>query len=64
VDLDDLLERNPCLATPASLMESMNRAYRKATALAARDTRLQRETFPKQCPFTLEEVLPPEEESE
>ena len=56
-----VLEDNPSLATRDSLTESLMRAYRKARLVAAQETQLPPGTFPPECPFTLEEVLPPEE---
>jgi hypothetical protein len=60
-NLRDVLDDNPSFAATAALTESVRRAYRRARLYAAQETHLDLDTFPKECPFTLDEVLPPEE---
>ncbi len=61
IDLRALLNRNPSLATDRALNDLMHETYRRARIGAARETHLDSDTFPKECPFTIDEVLPPEE---
>jgi hypothetical protein len=58
LEIRSVLENNPSLARPEVLAELIQRTYRKAASRAALDTELPRDSFPKQCPFTLEDVLP------
>lgn len=55
IDLYDLLEENPSLKP--YLQEAIQRAYRKAVALAAGETNLPDNTFPSDCPYAFEQVL-------
>jgi hypothetical protein len=38
-------------------LEVLPKAYSRAAKLAARETRLSEESFPNECPFTLDEIL-------
>lgn len=55
IDLYDLLEENPSLKP--YLQEAIQRAYRKAVALAAGETNLPDNTFPSDCPYAFEQIL-------
>jgi hypothetical protein len=55
MDTLDLLEENPSLQP--YLLEGLQKAYRKAVALAAGETDLPDRTFPDHCPYTLEQIL-------
>lgn len=54
-DLGDLLEQSPSLRR--RLPPSLSKAYRRAATLAEVETGLSGAVFPKQCPFTTEQVL-------
>ncbi|MGI9279752.1 MAG: DUF29 domain-containing protein [Endozoicomonas sp.] len=51
----DTLSENPGLKTP--LPELYDRAYKKAVALAVKQTGLPKNTFPKECPWIYEQVM-------
>jgi hypothetical protein len=55
MDTLDLLEENPSLQP--YLLEGLQKAYRKAVALAAGATDLPDRTFFNHCPYTLEQIL-------
>lgn len=55
LDVAELLEENPSLKP--YLPEALQTAYVKGLALASGETNLPRKTFPKNCPYTLEEIL-------
>jgi hypothetical protein len=55
MDTLDLLEENPSLQP--YLLEGLQKAYRKAVALAAGETDLPDRTFPVDCPYTLDQIL-------
>jgi len=50
-----LLEDNPSLKT--ILAERLEKAYPQGVQLAVKETNLDEKTFPKNCPYTLEEIL-------
>ncbi|WP_414566227.1 MULTISPECIES: DUF29 domain-containing protein [unclassified Anabaena] len=54
IDTWELLTENPSLQP--YLQEMLQKAYFKATALAAGETNLPLKTFPPDCPYTLEEI--------
>jgi hypothetical protein len=51
----DLLEENPSFRP--TFEEIVAVAYRRAVAIVSRVTKLDRDTFPKDCPFTLDQLL-------
>ena len=55
MDTLELLEENPSLQP--YLLEGLQKAYRKAVALAAGETDLPDRTFPVDCPYTLDQIL-------
>jgi hypothetical protein len=55
LDIAEQLEESPSLRR--ELPDLLKRAYAKARLGAAKDTRLPLETFPAECPFSLEEML-------
>lgn len=55
IDILDLLAENPSLQP--YLMEGLEKAHRKAIALAAGETNLSERTFPQNCHYTLEQIL-------
>ncbi len=57
--IQEVLEDNPSLQS--RLAEATAKAYRRAVLLAMKETGLERSMFPNECPYTLEQILPPEE---
>lgn len=55
LDAGRILKDNPSLKPQAA--DILSAAYEKARLLAAADTGLDEETFPAQCPWTLEQAL-------
>ncbi len=55
IDIMDLLEDNPSLKP--YLEEALERAYKKAIALAVKETNLPNKTFPSQCPYIFTDIL-------
>lgn len=55
LELADLLEDNPSLKY--QLDQQFEKAYVKAVLFAVKETNLPKTTFPKESPFTLEQVL-------
>lgn len=51
----ELLEDSPSLQH--ELQNKLERAYKKAVLLAATDTGMNKNSFPKVCPFTLDKAL-------
>jgi hypothetical protein len=49
------LEMSPSLKP--YLPEALEKAYPKAVQLAHKETKLSKESFPKNCPYSLEEIL-------
>lgn len=49
------LKKNPSLKS--SLMEIFKEAYEDAIAYACKETGLEEETFPEECPWTQEEII-------
>jgi hypothetical protein len=56
IQLRDVLEENPSLATDDRVREAMGKAYRVARHSAVRETGLPLETFPVELPFSDEEI--------
>lgn len=54
-DLDDHLNDNRSLK--AQLLEAVQSAYHKASILAHGETGLPRQTFPINCPWTVEQIM-------
>jgi hypothetical protein len=50
-----VLEENPSLKP--KLSEVLKKAYKLARIAAAQETNLPEKTFPKECPWTLKEIL-------
>ncbi len=55
LDTMELLEDN--LSLKPYLEEALERAYKKATILAEKETNLPNKTFPTQCPYILTDIL-------
>ena len=55
LQLIDLLDESPSLKI--ILEERIKHAYEQATVIAARETGLIENTFPKKCPFSLKQAL-------
>lgn len=55
--LSDLLDENPSLGNPEHLLASLAKSYKYAVIAAQRETRMARDTFPIECPYTLENIL-------
>ena len=55
IALDDVLEDNPGLKP--RIGEALARAYRGARIEAARETKLDEERFPAQCPYSWDDVV-------
>lgn len=55
LDINDLLEDNSSLKP--YLEEAIEKAYLKGLELAVKETDLPRRTFPRDCPYALEEML-------
>lgn len=56
-DLADHLAENPGLKNPAILEKAMIRAWRGGRDLAIRESGLEAHYFPRDCPFTLDQLL-------
>jgi uncharacterized protein DUF29 len=54
--LRKVLRRNPGLRGEAKLREILNDAYQEARVAAARETRLNEERFPPDCPWTFQQA--------
>ncbi len=54
-EIIELIEDSPSLKY--ELNEKIERAYRRATLIASTETGMTKETFPKTCPFTLDDSL-------
>jgi hypothetical protein len=54
-ELQELLEDNPSLKPLLGDPEFIARAYQRAVNEAVKETGLQKETFPAECPFTYED---------
>lgn len=57
-ELEDDMEKKGVLRNHAE--ESLVAIYRKAVKYAARETNLPAETFPAECPWTLDQLLSPD----
>ncbi|MGG6286917.1 DUF29 domain-containing protein [Leptolyngbya sp. AN03gr2] len=55
LDINDLLEDNPSLKP--YIEEAIEKAYLKGVELAVKETDLSGRTFPRECPYALEEML-------
>lgn len=55
IELDDVLGDNPGLKP--RIAEAIARAYRKAKIEAARETGLDEERFPAQCPYSWDDIV-------
>jgi hypothetical protein len=55
VQIGGLLDRSPSLKS--SLVEKLDKAYPKSVKLAAKETGLEERIFPKECPYTLAQIL-------
>ena len=55
IKLSDLLEESPSLKHEIEL--KMEHAYKQSIIIAARETGLEEEKFPKKCPFSLAQCL-------
>jgi Domain of unknown function DUF29 len=55
VELDDVIDDNPGLKPRIS--EAIARGYRKARIEAARETGLDEDQFPPQCPYSWDEIV-------
>lgn len=55
IDITDLLEESPSLKH--ELNQKITMAYEKAILNAMEETKLSEKTFPKKCPFTLDQCL-------
>lgn len=53
----DLLDKNPCLGSQEHLRDSLVKSYKYAVIAAQRETRMARDIFPVECPYTLENIL-------
>ena len=53
-EIQDLLEDNPSLN---QLESKLSKAYNKAVLKAEKETNLPQKTFPKECPYNLEQVM-------
>jgi hypothetical protein len=54
VELDDVLDGNPGLKP--RIPEAISKAYRGALIEAMQETGLEKDRFPKQCPYEFEEI--------
>ena len=54
----ELIEESPSLKP--YLMEAVKSAYQKGLNLAAKETTLDYEDFPQECPYSLEQILNPD----
>lgn len=57
-EIEDVVEESPSLKPQQE--DRFRRAYRKARRLASDETGLPLETFPEDCPYTLEQAIDPE----
>ena len=55
LDITELLEDNPSLKS--YIEEAMHKAYLKGVELAVGETNLPNRTFPRECPYSLVEIL-------
>jgi len=55
IQLSDLLEESPSLKN--ALEEKINHAYEHAVVIAIKETALEEEIFPDNCPFSLKQCL-------
>jgi hypothetical protein len=55
IQITEQLEESPSLKN--TLHEGIGRAYPKAVTLAAKETGLSLEIFPKECPYRIEQLL-------
>ena len=55
MDINDLLEDSPSLRH--GMKEKISRAYQKARLQAEDETGIDKEQFPRNCPFSTEEIL-------
>lgn len=55
IDIAELLEDSPSLKS--HLAEKLQGAYEKARIKAEDETGIDQQSFPEQCPFTLEQIL-------
>ncbi len=54
-EIQDLLEDNPSLKH--QLETKLTKAYNKAVLKAEKETNLPQKTFPKECPYNLEQIM-------
>ncbi len=54
-DILDLLDENPSLKP--YLLEAVSKSYLGALKLALEETKLPRKIFPRECPYSLEQIL-------
>jgi hypothetical protein len=54
-EIQDLLEDNPSLKP--QLLALLSKAYNKAILKAEKETNLPQNTFPTECPYTIEQIL-------
>jgi hypothetical protein len=54
-EIQDLLEDNPSLKH--KLETKLSKAYSKAVLKAEKETNLPQKTFPKECPYNIEEIM-------
>ncbi len=54
-ELFDVLEDSPSLRP--QLIETIEKAYRKAVLQAVRETGLSKSTFPETCPYSIEQIM-------
>lgn len=55
VELDDVLSDNPGLKP--RIGEAIGRAYRRARIEAAKETGIEKATFPEQCPYSWDDIV-------
>lgn len=55
MDMSDLLNDEPGLQP--EIPQAFEKAYRKARLLAANETGMDEETFPKQSPYSIEQTM-------
>jgi hypothetical protein len=58
--IQDLLQESPSLSTILNEPDKLAQAYIRAMRDAVAETGLSPNTFPSDCPFTLEQLLDPE----
>ncbi|RKZ41173.1 MAG: DUF29 domain-containing protein [Gammaproteobacteria bacterium] len=54
-EIQDLLEDNPSLKS--QLPVKLSKAYSKAVLKAEKETNLPQKTFPKECPYQIEQIM-------